>query len=215
MKYIEQRKQVVETGNKMAKAALAVGTWGNISCRLPQANLMAITPSGMDYDILRPEDILIMDLEGNIVEGGRNPSTEQPLHRAIYAAREDVGAIVHTHSVYASAMAAARRSIPGAMEDLVQIVGGDVRVAKYALPGTAELGKNVVTAMDGRNAVLLANHGAVGAAEDLGRALTICQIVEKTAQITIAAQAVGGVVELSQADIDAMRSYFLNEYGQR
>lgn len=215
MLYHKERQQVVDAGKKMAAAALAVGTWGNISRRLPEPDLLAITPSGVDYASTRPEDILVMDLAGNIRAGRLKPSTEQPLHRAIYAARPDIQAIVHTHSVYASAMAAARKPIPGSMEDLVQIVGGDVRVAKYSLPGTQELGENVVAALAGRNGVLLANHGALGAGKDLEQALIICQIIEKSAQITIAAQAIGGVVVLPQADIDSMRSYFLNRYGQR
>ncbi|MGI6365313.1 MAG: class II aldolase/adducin family protein [Bacillota bacterium] len=215
MLYREEREAVAAAGREMARAALAIGTWGNISCRLPRGDLLAITPSGMDYFCTQAEDILVMDLEGNIVEGNRKPSTEHPLHRAIYAAREDVHAIVHTHSVYATAMAAARVPIPGAVEDLVQIVGGDVRVARYALPGTAELGENVVEALEGRNGVLLANHGALGAAATLGQAMTVCQIIEKSAMITIAAQTIGGVVELPQEDIDAMRQYFLNSYGQR
>lgn len=214
MQYPEERQAVVDAGREMASSALCIGTWGNISCRL-SPDLLAITPSGMDYYSLQDEDILVMDLAGNIIEGIRKPSTEQPLHRAIYAARPDVGGIVHTHSVYATAMAAARRPIPGAVEDLVQIVGGDVRVAQYALPGTAELGQYVVEALAGRNGVLLANHGALGAAGTLQQALTICQIIEKSAQITLAAQAIGGVVELPQQDIDAMRQYFLNSYGQR
>mgnify|MGYP000995728782 CR=1 FL=1 len=214
MHFYSQRQQVVAAGRQMARAALAVGTWGNLSCRLPN-NLMAITPSGMDYEALKPRDIVIMDLAGNCIEGRRKPSTEQPLHRAIYAAREDISAIVHTHSVYASAMAAARKPIPGAMEDLVQIVGGDVRVARYALPGSPELGHYVVEAMAGRNGALLANHGALGAAADLEQALLICQIIEKSAQITIAAQSVGGVVPLPQDDIDVMRNFFLHKYGQR
>lgn len=190
MQFTAQRRQVVECGRQMARAALAVGTWGNISCRLP-GNLMAITPSGMEYEALEPKDIVIMDLEGNCLEGECKPSTEQPLHRAIYAARDDVGAIVHTHSVYASAMAAARKPIPAAVEDLVQIVGGDVRVAAYALPGSSQLGSNAVAALAGRNGALLANHGVVGVGTELGQALLICQIIEKSAQIYIAAQAIG------------------------
>jgi len=215
MQYSSERQQVIEAGKEMANAALAMGTWGNISCRLPQRNLIAITPSGMDYNSLAPEDIVIMDLEGNCIDGCRKASTEQPLHRAIYSAREDINAIIHTHSIYATAMAAARKPIPGAVEDLVQIVGGDVRIARYSLPGTTELGQYVVEAMEGRNGVLLANHGAVGGAGNLKQALIICQIIEKSARITIAAQAVGGVVDLPQEDIDAMRQYFLNQYGQR
>ena len=215
MQYLKERQQVVDAGKQMSSSALAVGTWGNISLRLPEGNLIAITPSGMDYNTMQPEDIIIMDLDGTCVDGCRKPSTEQPLHRAIYAGREDVNAVVHTHSVYATAMAVARKPIPGAVEDLVQIVGGDVRVAEYSLPGTPELGQYVLKAMEGRNGVLLANHGAVGAAGSLKDAMTVCQIIEKSAHITIIAQAVGGVVELPQGDIDIMRQYFLTRYGQR
>ena len=168
MQFTAQRRQVVECGRQMARAALAVGTWGNISCRLP-GNLMAITPSGMEYEALEPKDIVIMDLEGNCLEGECKPSTEQPLHRAIYAARDDVGAIVHTHSVYASAMAAARKPIPAAVEDLVQIVGGDVRVAAYALPGSSHW-----AACSGGAGwpqwCPAGNHGVVGVGTELGRA---------------------------------------------
>jgi L-fuculose-phosphate aldolase len=215
LQYLKERLEVIEAGKYMSNSALAVGTWGNISCRLPERNLMAITPSGMDYNTLEPGDIVIMDLEGNCIDSCRKASTEQPLHRAIYRAKEDINAVVHTHSVYATAMAVARKPIPGSIEDLVQIVGGDVRVAQYSLPGTPELGQYVVKAMEGRNGVLLANHGVVGAAGDLKQALTICQIIEKSAHITIIAQAVGGVVELPQEDIDIMRTYFLKTYGQR
>jgi L-fuculose-phosphate aldolase len=112
-------------------------------------------------------------------------------------------------------MAAARKPIPGAIDDLVQIVGGDVRVAKYALPGSPELGRYALEALADRNGVLLANHGALGAAADLKQALIICQIIEKSAQIIIAAQAVGGAVPLLQEDIDCMRNFFLHKYGQR
>lgn len=214
MQYLTERLQVLETGIEMAKAALAVGTWGNISCRL-EGEKMAITPSGMEYSTLRPEDLVIMDLEGNCLDGCRKPSTEQPLHRAIYLARPDVQAIVHTHSIYASAFAAARKPIPGAIEDLVQIVGGEVRVAQYALPGSPLLGRYAAEALEGRTGALLANHGVIGAAGDLKQALLICQIIEKSAQIAIAALALGGMVPLPQEDIDAMRQYFLKGYGQR
>lgn len=214
MQYLSERLQVLETGIEMAKAALAVGTWGNISCRL-EGEKMAITPSGMEYSTLRPEDLVIMDLEGNCLDGCRKPSTEQPLHRAIYLARPDVQAIVHTHSIYASAFAAARKPIPGAIEDLVQIVGGEVRVAQYALPGSPQLGHYAAEALEGRNGALLANHGVIGAAGDLRQALLICQIIEKSAQIAIAALALGGMAPLPQEDIDAMRQYFLKGYGQR
>ena len=212
---LESRKNVVQKGIEMLSTNLTVGTWGNISCRVPGEDSIAITPTGMSYDRLVPEDIVILDLSGNLISGTRKPSIEVPLHLAIYNAREDVQAIVHTHSAYATAMAVARREIPGAVEDLVQIVGGNVRVNEYALPGTEQLGINTVKAMEGRNAVLLANHGMLGAGRDLEEAFKVCQVVEKSAQITLLAQLMGGVVELSQDDIDGMRNFYLDAYGQR
>lgn len=212
---LETRKKVVEKGIEMLSTNLTVGTWGNISCRVPGEDYIAITPTGMGYDTLVPEDIVVLDLKGNTISGTRKPSIEVPLHLAIYNAREDVQAIVHTHSAYATAMAVARREIPGAVEDLVQIVGGNVRVNEYALPGTEQLGINTVKAMEGRNAVLLANHGMLGAGRDLEEAFRVCQVVEKSAQITLLAQLMGGVVELSQDDIDGMRNFYLDAYGQR
>jgi len=212
---LKTRKNVVEMGMEIIVKNLTVGTWGNISSRVPGENYIAITPTGMSYDTLVPEDIVVVDLEGNIVRGTRKPSIEVPLHLSIYKAREDVQAIVHTHSAYASAMAVARKEIPGAVEDLVQIVGGNVRVNEYALPGTAQLGINTVKALEGRNAVLLANHGMLGVGRDLNEALKVCQVVEKSAQIVLFAQLLGGVVELSNEDIDGMRNFYLQGYGQR
>jgi len=168
----------------------------------------------MSYGTLVPEDIVILDLKGNTISGIRKPSIEVPLHLAIYNARQDVQAIVHTHSPYATAMAVARKEIPGAVEDMVQIVGGNVRVNEYALPGTEQLGINTVKAMEGRTAVLLANHGMLGAGRDLEEAFRVCQVVEKSAQVTLLAQLMGGIVELSQDDIQGMRNFYLQGYGQ-
>ncbi|MEW6623071.1 MAG: class II aldolase/adducin family protein [Bacillota bacterium] len=212
---LEIRKKVVEIGLKILNSGLVVGTWGNISSRVPGEDLVAITPSGMNYDTLEPTDVVLVDLDGQIADGNRKPSIEVPMHLAVYRARQDVKAIIHTHSPYATAMAAAHKPIPGAVEDLVQIVGGGVRVCEYALPGTQELGINTVKALDGRNAVLLANHGMLGAGRDLDEALKTCHVVEKAAQVTLFAKLVGGVVELSKEDIDSMRNYFLNDYGQK
>ncbi|MCB8815870.1 class II aldolase/adducin family protein [Desulfosporosinus shakirovi] len=209
------RKKVIEKGIEILATKLTVGTWGNISCRISGENYIAITPTGMNYDDLVPEDIVIMDLEGNIINGIRKPSIEVPLHLAIYKAREDAKAIVHTHSAYATAMAVARKEIPGAIEDLVQIAGGNVRVNEYALPGTEQLGINTVKALEGRNAVLLANHGMLGVGRDLDEALKVCQVVEKSAQIVLLAQMMGGAIELSQGDIDGMRNFYLQGYGQK
>ena len=110
-------------------------------------------------------------------------------------------------------MAMARKRIPAAVEDLVQIVGGDVRVSEYFLPGTKELGQAAVKALEGRNAVILANHGCLGAGPDLNETFKIVCVVEKAAKATIFAQILGGAVELEEDDIDFMRDFYLNKYG--
>ncbi|HYE80987.1 MAG TPA: class II aldolase/adducin family protein [Clostridia bacterium] len=215
VKYEKVRKQIIEAGIEMAKTKLVVGTWGNISVRVPEEDCMAITPSGVDYNDIPAEGIVIMDMEGRIVAGNMKPSIEWPMHLEVYKNRKDVNAVVHTHSTYCTAMAIARKPIPAAAEDMVQIVGGNVRVGSYCLPGTPELGKAAVEALEGRNAVLLANHGCLAAGKDLKETMKIAQIVEKSAKAVIFAQILGGVVELDQKDVDAMRNFYLNQYGQR
>jgi L-fuculose-phosphate aldolase len=209
------RMKIVEIGKEILRSNLTIGTWGNISCRVPNEECFIITPSGMNYETLDADDVVVLDYNGTVLSGNRKPSIELPLHLAVYKAREDVQAIIHTHSPYASAMAVARKDIPATVEDLVQIVGGNVRVNEYALPGTHQLGINTLNALEGRNAVLLANHGALGVGRDLDEALRVCQIVEKSAKINIFAQLMGGAVELSNQDIEEMRNFYLNSYGQR
>lgn len=214
VKYEKERREVINTGIDMAKTNLVVGTWGNISRRIDD-NLIAITPSGMDYYSLEPEDIVVLNMDGELVDGNRKPSIEYNLHLEVYKNRSDVGAVVHTHSTFCTAFAIARKGIPGTAEDLVQIVGGDVKVSEYALPGGIELAHNAVKALGDRNAVILANHGALSSGRDLKEALKISLILEKTAEATIYAQILGGAVSLSQSDVDFMRDFYLNKYGQR
>ncbi len=209
------RAEVVRTGLAMLDRRLVAGTWGNVSLRVPGAGQVAVTPSGRDYRSLRTADIVVVDLQGNRVAGTLPPSSELPLHLAIYAARPDIGAIVHTHSVFASACAAARRPLPPVIEDLVQLAGGPVEVAEYALPGTAELANNAVAALADRQAVLLANHGAVGCGRTAAEALLACELVEKGAQIYLYAGLLGGAQILDSEDVAAMRRFFVEHYRRR
>jgi L-fuculose-phosphate aldolase len=211
----EARGEVVRAGLAMLERGLVAGTWGNVSVRVPGAAQVAITPSGRGYRSLRPEDVVIVDLQGNRVAGALTPSSELPLHLAIYASRPEVGAVVHTHSIFASACAAARRALPPVIEDLVQVAGGAVAVADYALPGTAELAANAVAALGDRQAVLLANHGAVGCGRTLDEALLACELIEKGAQIFIYANALGGARVLGDEDVAAMRRFYIEHYRRR
>lgn len=215
IKYETYRNSIIEAGKLMKNSNLVIGTWGNISMRIPGENIMAITPSGIDYDNISPMDIVLMDFQGNVIEGNKKPSIEAPLHAAIYEAREEINAIVHTHSEYCTALAITRTGIPGCAEDMVQIVGGDVRVSEYRLPGTKDLGTVTVEALKDRNAAILASHGCIGVAGDLKEAMKIVAVVEKTAKAYVHGKAIGKVVELTQEEIDAMRSFYLNKYGQK
>lgn len=211
----EESREVVQAGKEIYERGLVAGTWGNISRRLEEdKNKFAVTPSGMDYGEIEEDDIVIMNLDGEKIDGTRRPSTETPLHRHIYQARDDAKAIVHTHSTYASAVACTRIDIPPIVEDMVQIVGGTVKIADYRLPGTEELAEAAVDALGERNAVLLANHGAVSLGEDMTEALKVAEIVEKSAKILILAETLEKPQELSEDDVEKMRKMYLEEYGQ-
>lgn len=209
------RTEIIATGQKMVQQALVAGTWGNISARVPASPYIAITPSGMDYMSLIPQNIVIVDLAGRVIDGDSRPSSELKLHLAIYSNRPDVSAIVHTHSIYASSCAVANKPIPPIIEDLVQIVGGGVDVAPYALPGTQEVAISAVSALAQKFAVLLQSHGVVGVGANLKDAYTVCTLVEKSAQIYINAQILGGATILSDKDVEIMHQFFKEKYGQK
>ncbi|NMA01392.1 MAG: class II aldolase/adducin family protein [Clostridia bacterium] len=208
------REEIIYLGKKMVREGLVASTWGNISGRVGP-NQIYITPSGMEYESLEIEDITLLDLNGNVLEGKRKPSSEFQLHCEIYKAREDVQGIVHTHSKYASAFAVVRKPLPPLIEDMAQVVGGEVSVAQYALPGTKKLATNGVQALGNKGAVLLANHGVVGVGYNLQEAYKACLLVEKTAHIGVVASSLGVPFSLSAEDVQWMRQAYLTTYGQK
>lgn len=209
------RAAVVAAGRRILATNLVVGTWGNLSQRDPDGRGFWITPSGMDYGVISEGDLVLLNLDARVLAGTRKPSTEAAMHAAIYRARPDVAAVIHTHSLYASACAAARRSIPPIVEDAAQLLGGAVEVAEYALPGTADLAAKVVLALGTKYGVLLANHGSVGVGKDLHEAILSCQLIEKAATIFVLSHLVGGPVALDSAEVDAMARFYREQYGQK
>ena len=208
------REAIVAMGKELIERKLVAGSWGNISVKVADG-VYAVTPSGRGYANQKPEDIVIVDDACKTLDGELTPSSESKLHTAIYNACPEAKAIIHTHSIYASALAAMRKPVPAIIEDIVQIIGGRVECAEYALPGTQELADNAVKAMNGRKGVLLANHGAVCWGQDLADALMVCEILEKAAQIAIICQSCGGAVELSSADAEIMHSFYEEHYIKR
>ncbi|MBL8967486.1 MAG: class II aldolase/adducin family protein [Spirochaetaceae bacterium] len=208
----EARARVRRAGIELVESGLVDGTWGNLSVRL-DGGLMAITPSGRDYRALRDEDIVLVDIGTGEARGGK-PSTETPLHRAVYAARPEVGAVVHTHSASASTVAAARREVPPLLDDFAQVVGPSLRVADYALPGTARMAKGVLKALGGRMAALLANHGAVALGRDMDEALLCARMAEKGCRVFIEAEFLGGAAALRPVEAWAMHQVYLRKYSK-
>lgn len=208
------KDQVIDIGKKMMEYRLVVATWGNISCRIPKASQFCITPSGMPYDQLKPSDLVTMNFEGEIVEGRRKPSSEFLLHQEIYKARPDIGGIIHTHSNFACSFAVAQEPIPPVLEEAAQLIGGSVKVAKYATPGTPLLAQNAVKSLETRNAVILANHGVVGVGRSLTEAFTVAILVEKLAQVFLNAKILGTPHILDDLETRILRESFLKNYGQ-
>jgi L-fuculose-phosphate aldolase len=208
----EAKEVVRAAGVELVETGLVDGTWGNISLRISE-RLLAITPSGRDYRGLGAEDIVIVDIATGEARGGK-PSTETPMHRAIYRERAEVGAIVHTHSMSCSTVAAARREVGPVLDDFAQIVGPSLRVADYALPGSAGMAKSVLRAMRGRTAALLANHGALATGRDMREALLCARMIEKGCRVFIEAEFLGGAKTLAPLEAWAMHKVFLAKYSR-
>jgi len=212
--YYKACREVVRVAQSMFEQGLVVGTWGNVSVCLPGRQEVVITPSGMDYPKLTPEDMVVVDMEGGRTHGRWKPSVELPLHLAIYQARSDVWGIVHVHSTAASSFAVARIPIPVVLEETAQLIGGEIEVAEYQPAGTRRLARVAVKALGEKNAVLLANHGLVGVGGDADKALKACLVAEKTAQVVINAKILGQANSLSPEEIKVLVEGF-KHYGQQ
>jgi L-fuculose-phosphate aldolase len=175
------RREVVETGRAMLQAGLVAGTSGNVSVR--EGELVHITPTALPYDEIEPEDLVTLALDGGVVAGKREPSTERLVHLAIYAARPEAVAIVHTHSVHATAWSFLDQPLELDTEELVEAAGGGVRCAAHGDSGSDALASTALAALEGRRAVLLARHGVVAFAESPRHALDVCAVVERQAQL--------------------------------
>ena len=178
-RHLATRRAIIAACRRMNELGINQGTSGNISVRVPDGLL--VTPSGMPYETLRPEDIVAMDAEGVVAPGQRKPSSEWRFHRDILAARPEFGAIVHTHAMFATTLACLHRGIP-AFHYMVAKAGGDsIRCAPYATFGTQALSDHALQALAGRRACLLANHGMIAAGETLDKALALADEVETLA----------------------------------
>lgn len=209
----EIKLDIIKHCQKLKESGLVAGTWGNISVK--HDNKIVITPSGVDYTKLIEEDIVVCDLDGNVIEGKRNPSSELSTHMAIYKKRSDISAVIHTHSIYATAISTTRKNIPAIVEDMAMVIGGEVSCSKYALPGTPELANNVIEVIGDKYAVLMANHGAVGIGRSLSEAFLVCEILEKSAKIYLLGTQIGKPIPISAEDVQMLRDVYINKYSKQ
>jgi L-fuculose-phosphate aldolase len=187
------REVVLATAQRMLADGLVEGTSGNISGRLPDG-LVCLSPSSVAYDTMTLDDLVVVDLDGTVVEGHRSPTTEKDLHLSTLRRYPELGAVIHTHAVYATMFALAHEPIPAVIEEVVVYVGGDVPCCEYKGTGSAELGEEVAANLAERGAALLANHGLVTCASTPEKALHNAALVERTAKIVWGARAMGATI---------------------
>lgn len=214
MRYIKHRLNLLKVIKKILRENLVIGTWGNFSIRINE-ELFLITPSGMDYKKIRLNDLVLMNINEQIIEGKRKPSVEYFLHLSIYKSRTDIYGICHTHSDYAKVFSILRKPIPPVCEDLVQLTGGEVPVAPYFLPGSKDLGINTALTLKDKNAILLANHGLVTCGRTIEEALKIAEVIERNSKTILLSYIIGNPINLDKKDIEIMRDFYLNKYGQK
>jgi len=210
----EIKKLVCDSGKKLLKEGYVSGTWGNISFRIDDT-LMAITPSGREYETMVDDDIVLVNYIDHSYQGDTKPSSEFKLHTEIYRTRKNINAVIHTHQMNASTVAAARREVPPILDDMAQIIGATVRCAEYALPNTKKIVRATVKALRGRYAALMANHGAVCIGRDMQEAFVVCQVLEKACKAFIEAEFLGGAKGISKFEAHLMHQFYLLKYSKQ
>lgn len=204
----DEREQVVEYGKKMVELGLTVGTFGNLSVFNPKENLMAISPSGMDYFSTRPEDVVVLTPNGEKVDGDRKPSSEYDMHRIFYQKRPGIQAVVHTHSTYATTLACLQWSIEP-IHYLVAYAGADVPCIPYVQFGTYDLAEAAYQRMGNDHyACLLGNHGLLAVGGNLAYTMDVAQQIEFVSEIYYKARLAGGAVKMSDTDMEKVLGSF-------
>ncbi len=208
-----ERKTIVRFGIKMVESGLTTGTGGNLSILDRDSGRVAVTPSGIEYKIMQPGDVVLTDLDGKVLDGGLKPTSELEFHLSVYRQRQDIQAVVHTHSPYATTMACLGMEIP-AVHYLVGFAGKKVPIAPYATFGTPELAQSVAENIGDYNALLLANHGLLAVGSNMDTAFAAAEEIEFVARIYYQTLSIGKPVILPDAEMDVVCEKF-KTYGQK
>lgn len=210
MKLKQSRTEVLHYCQLLRPDGLVVGTSGNISVR--DGDLLAITPSGVDYDTLTVADVCVIDMQGNVVEGDRAPTSEVPMHTALYS-DPAVRAVVHSHSPYATTLSTVLNELPP-IHYMISLLGGPVRVAPFALPGSDELADSVRAGLVDRKAVILQNHGALTTGKDATEAYKNMVNLEWLCTLYYRAQLLSADCRTLTPDEYAAAAEMMTHYGQ-
>ncbi|GAA4943532.1 L-ribulose-5-phosphate 4-epimerase [Nonomuraea thailandensis] len=213
----DMRKTVADLHAELVRYNLVVWTAGNVSGRVPGEDLFVIKPSGVSYDELTPENMVVCDLDGNLVEGEHAPSSDTAAHAYVYRNMPEVGGVVHTHSTYASAWAARGEAVPCVLTAMADEFGGEIPVGPFALIGDDSIGQGIVETLKGHRskAVLMQNHGVFSIGKDAKAAVKAAVMCEDVARTVHVARQLGDPLPIAQADIDSLYDRYQNVYGQR
>ncbi len=208
-----EREAIVEFGRKLITSNLTTGSGGNLSIINRSENLIAIKPSGVDYFLMKPEDVVVVNPDGKIIDGSLEPSSEIRFHLALMKHRPDINAVVHTHQVYATTIACMNWELP-AVHYLVGFSGNKVPLANYATFGTQELSNNILVAIGNYNACLMANHGIVTVGPNIASAFATAEELELVSRIYYQTKCIGQPVILTNEEMITIGEKF-KTYGQR
>ncbi|EPI53343.1 L-ribulose-5-phosphate 4-epimerase [Gardnerella vaginalis JCP7672] len=211
------RELVSNLHDQLIKWNLVVWTAGNVSQRLHTADLMVIKPSGVRYERLTPESMIVCDLDGNVVDGSYSPSSDTASHAYIYRNMPEVFGVVHTHSTYATAWAAIGENIPCGLTMMGDEFGGSVPVGPFRLIGSEAIGQGVVETLrkyPKSPAVLMQNHGPFVIGKDAESAVKAASMTEEVAKTMWAARQIGKIIDIKQEDINSLNKRYQNVYGQ-
>jgi L-ribulose-5-phosphate 4-epimerase len=210
------RQEVCDLHAQLTKYQLVIWTAGNVSARVPGHDLMVIKPSGVDYDALTADDIVVCDLHGNLVDGHLAPSSDTAAHAYVYRHMPEVGGVVHTHSTYATAWAARGEPIPCVLTMIADEFGGDIPIGPFALIGDDSIGRGIVESLRGSRsrAVLMRNHGPFTVGPDARSAVKAAVMVEDVARTVHIGRQLGTLDRIDGRDVTALFDRYQNVYGQ-
>ena len=208
------KKEVYQAHIKLWENKLVMWTSGNVSGRDPKTDYVVIKPSGVSYDKLSPNHLVVVDLNGNIIEGNLKPSVDMATHLYVYKHMPEVMAVIHTHSTYASAFAAIGKPIPVCLTAMADFFGGDIPVGELVLIGEEEIGKEIVNKIGNSKAILMKNHGPFTIGKNVNEALQAAIFLEETAKVLIMSRILGEPQSIPESIVGILHKNYIEKYGQ-